>query len=796
MRFWITLFVLALAGCTSTPPRGMSPRAIERLDDGWRFVRADAAAAAEPSFDDSAWQTVTLPHDWSIAGPFAATNPTGGAGAFLPSGVAWYRRTFTVPPTSAGRRVYVELDGVMENSDVWINGQLLGHRPNGYVSLRYELTPHLKFGANERNVLAVRADTSRQPASRWYSGAGIYRHVRLITTDRIFLEPDSVFVTTPPPAAGGGSRVIAAKARVQNQSAQAATVSLHLAVIDPHGQEVAATDTAPQAVGAGGAGDFAAQLSVASAQLWDIAQPNLYRLRVDLREAETVHDSERVTFGIRDAVFDSQRGFVLNGHPLKLYGVCLHHDGGAFGAAVPLAVWEQRLATLRTLGVNAIRTAHNPPDPGFLDLCDRLGFLVMDELFDCWTVGKNPYDYHLAFNEWSKIDVRDTVRRDRNHPSIVVYSAGNEIHDTPQEEFAKGILRGLVDTFHENDPSRPVTQALFRPNVSHDYTNGLADLLDVVGTNYRDGELIAAWKAKPTRKILGTEQRHDRETWLALRDTPAHAGQFLWTGVDYLGEARAWPAVASSFGLIDRAGYVKPVGRERQSWWTAQPMIALLRRIAPNEVSNYDPGYEPDSTANRRLQRLFPDWSPHNDQPHEETVEVYTNCESAELFLNGKSRGVQKANANAAPLNWKVPYTAGILRVVGRNGGSDVATDELRTAGTAAKLLLTADRDEVSSDWEDVVRLSVTIADSNGTPVPTATSLITFSVAGPGQIVAVDNGDISSSEPFQATERHAYQGRAFVFVRGAGKAGTFVVKATAANVQAAETKLTVVPSSR
>ncbi len=295
----------------------------------------------------------------------------------------------------------------------------------------------------------------------------------------------------------------------------------------------------------------------------------LPRQDVAIRSADTILDKETdITSAFAMRVLSPETGFWLNGKNVKIKGVCLHHDGGAFGAAVPLRVWERRLEQLRILGVNAIRTAHNPPAPEFLDLCDRMGFLVMDELFDCWTIAKTPYDYHLYFKDWAHTDVRDTVLRDRNHPSVILYSAGNEIRDTVKEESAKEILAGLVAVFHRYDPSRPVTQGLFRPNVSHDYDNGLADLLDVVGTNYRDLELLDAWKAKPTRRIIGTEQRHELATWLAARDHVQHAGQFLWSGIDYLGESFGWPVIAAGFGLLDRTGAVKPMAYERMSWWS------------------------------------------------------------------------------------------------------------------------------------------------------------------------------------------------------------------------------------
>ena len=403
-------------------------------------------------------------------------------------------------------------------------------------------------------------------------------------------------------------------------------------------------------------------------------------------------DEETTPFGIREFKFDADTGFWLNGHNFKLKGVCIHHDGGAFGAAVPLRVWERRLEILRQLGVNAIRTAHNPPAPEFLDLCDRMGFIVMDEMFDCWTVAKNPHDYHLYFKDWSIIDTRDTVRRDRNHPSIVVYSAGNEIHDTPKPEIAKPILASLVAAFHAEDSSRPVTQALFRPNVSHDYDNGLADLLDVVGQNYRENEILAAHQQKPARKILGTENRHDRPVWLALRDNRPYAGQFLWTGIDYLGEAPAWPIVAHGSGLIDRTGTIRPLGFQRQSWWSDKPMVFITRRVAPTALSPTDPGYQPDPQR-RQQQVLFPDWTPKSSSPTTRMSKSTATARQSNCFSTANLSGQRRYRQTLHREIGMCLSPQERLKAVAANGGQIVATQELRTAGAPARIMLSADRE-------------------------------------------------------------------------------------------------------
>ena len=764
----------APVAAVAAPVPVSSAREVLPLDDNWRFLSADAAGAEQPGFDDSQWKTVNLPHDWSIGGPFAETNRTGGAGAFLPSGVAWYRRHFPLSEFALGRRVFVEFDGVMQNSDVWINGFHLGHRPNGYVGFRYELpNSMLNFGHGTDNVLTVCADTSDQPASRWYSGAGIYRHVRLVVADPIHIAADGVFISTP--TATAAEAMVQIETSVTNESAAPREISVQTSLVSPDGETVGAIQSSQQ-IAANGTARLDQQITFPNPQRWNLDDPKLYRAVSQVRAAEKVLDSQITTFGIRNAEFKPDTGFWLNGKNFKIKGVCLHHGGGAFGAAVPLSIWEARLKTLKSLGVNAIRTAHNPPAPEFLDLCDRMGLLVMDEFFDCWTVAKNPYDYHLFFDEWSQRDQRDTILRDRNHPSVIIYSVGNEIHDTPQAEKAKRILKGLVEVAHAADPTRPVTQALFRPNVSHDYDNGLADLLDVIGTNYRDNELLAAQRAQPSRKIIGTEQRHDRQTWLWLRDNPSHSGQFLWTGVDYLGEARRWPTIAAGSGLLDRTGAVKPMGRERESWWSERPMVFLARRVGTTAASPTDPGFAPLE----RRQVLFGDWSPTNAAPHAENVEVYSNCKEVELFLNGKSLGKKEINADASPRNWQVPFAPGILKAVARDEkGKAAATNELRTAARPVRILLTTETKKLSPGWDNVAIVRAKIVDAKGIQIPRANDLISFKISGPGVIAAVDTADNASHEPFQASSRHAFQGECVAFVKATAASGRIDLTATA-----------------
>jgi beta-galactosidase len=804
----------AIGAITTSTPAALRPRVIQPFTTSWRFLQADAAGAEKPEFDDSAWKSVTLPHDWSIAGPVKKDAVSTGSGAFMPTGIGWYRKSFTVraadaKPTAA-RRTFVVFDGVMANSDVYLNGELLGHRPYGYVSFTYELTPHLRAGAN---VIAVRVDDSKQPASRWYAGAGINRQVRLITTGDAHIVPWGTFVTTPTVTAE--SATIHIRSTVTNESATDAKVTLRVRLVAPNGNAIVTAkkiaSAEPLVVAPGATADLDAETTITKPDRWDLDHPVLYTVHATLLRDGKAVDEEAVPFGIREFHFDADKGFFLNGVHHKVYGAALHTDGGAVGTAVPLAVWERRLTALRGLGVNAIRTAHNPPAPEFLDLADRMGFLVMEEMFDCWTSGKNTYDYHLYFKDWSVRDTADTVMRDRNHPSIILWSAGNEIHDTPKPEIAIPILKSLVETFHKNDSTRPVTQALFRPNASHDYDDGLADLLDVVGQNYREQEILKAHADKPTRKIIGTENTHVREQWVAMRDHPEYSGQFLWTGVDYLGESRTWPTIGSGSGLLNSVALPHGRAYERESWWTTKPMVAIVRRVAAQKRAPTDPGYANATSTNqgagpgaaapppdpsvRFWEPVLDDWTPKELTPHDENVEVYTNAEEVELFLNGKSLGTEKLHADASPITYKVPFEPGTLKAVARSGGKIIANDELKTAGKPARIVFAADLPTVplTPDWNDVRTVTATLVDEAGTRIPDSETEVHFAVSGPASIVAVDNGNFNDHDPFQASERKVYYGNAVALVRATGSTGKVTVTASAEGVPSASVTLTTGP---
>ncbi|HEY4302248.1 MAG TPA: glycoside hydrolase family 2 TIM barrel-domain containing protein [Candidatus Didemnitutus sp.] len=779
------LFATAMLSWSIPAIAAGTPRTVLPLDADWLFSRGDSPVAETAMFDDVNWRGVDVPHDWAIEGGVDKDAPTGRGGGYRPSGVSWYRKRFSLPATAADRLILVEFDGVMGNSTVWINGQRLGTRPSGYVSFAYDLTGRVELGDDKTNILAVRTDTTGQPESRWYAGAGIYRHVRLVVTGPVRVAEWGLVVQTPEVSAARA--LVRVRAEVVNSGARPREVAVHFALVDPDGHPAGEADVTARAIGIGATGDFVAEIPVEHPQRWEIGDGRLYRATATVTASGEAIDGDTVAFGIREARFEAATGFWLNGRNVKIKGVALHQDGGAVGIAVPLAVWERRLTRLREVGVNAIRTAHNPPAPDFLDLCDRMGFLVMDEFFDAWTVGKPSAEKGINefFTEWGWRDERDTIRRDRNHPGIILWSTGNEIHDTPNAPLAKDILAGLVGVAHAEDPTRPVTQALFRPNTSHDYDDGLADMLDVIGTNYRDQELLAAQKKVPTRRIVGTEQDHNRQTWLFARDNPSYSGQFLWAGVDYLGEAD-WPLLTSSAGLLDRTGRLKPRAYERQSWWRDAPMVRIVRNEPA--LARSDPRRRPgfDRTS---------DWTPRDPATYKEAdVEVYSNCDEVELTLNGKSLGAQPRPADASPRAWKVPFAPGTIRAEGRNAGRVVATHELRTAGAPAKLVVTVDRTRLAHDWDDVAFVTVEAVDAAGVPCPWADAPIEFKVEGPGTITAVDNGDRGDPAPYQATERKLFQGECVALVKATADAGPIVVTVSTPGLDGVQLKLEAAPA--
>jgi beta-galactosidase len=756
----LTFLLLATIALHAQAPA--DGRQIQSFDKAWLFYKGDATGADKTTFTDAQWQKVDVPHDWSILGNYDHNNPTGRGGGYLPSGIGWYRKHFEVDAASAKKQVTIEFDGVMANSDVWINGYHLGKRPYGYSSFVYDLTGHLNYGKGKTNILSVRADNSVQPASRYYTGSGIYRHVRLVTTGQIHIDNWGVFVSTP--KAGADKATVNVKTTVINQSRDSKNVIVLTTISSfakgPVTDFKDGTKTVQAA--AGKSATISVDLIVNKPELWSTDKPVLYKaVSTIVVDGKTV-DTKVTTFGIRTAEFTADQGFVLNGKKLMIKGVCLHHDGGAVGAAVPMRVWERRLQSLKNIGVNGIRTSHNPVAPEFLDLCDRLGFVVMDENLDTWEANKvrGEGGYNKFFKEWGMIDTRDMVMRDRNHPSIVIYSVGNEIHDGLNDSTGFKKYRDLQNTIHENDNTRPVTMALFRPGISKVYTNGFAKMMDVVGQNYRENELVAAHDANPNWKVIGTENGHTLTAWLSLRDHAFVSGQFLWTGVDYLGEAD-WPNVVNGQGVFDRTGGTRPLTLQRESWWSDKPVVHIARR---QENAGGGP--------------VVADWTPADFDTYDDArVSVYSNCDEVELFLNGKSLGSKPKPKDDSPRDWNVTFEKGTIKAVGKNNGKEVVNEELKTAGEPAKILLTVDRPKLQADWEDVAYVTATVVDAKGVPCPMADKIVNFTITGAGVITATDNADLSNQESYTIPVRHTYKGKCIAIIKGSA-AGKATIKAT------------------
>jgi beta-galactosidase len=771
------------------------------LDSDWRFSKGEFVQAMMPGFDDAQWRQVNLPHDWSSEGPFRADYGSGNG--YAPGGGGWYRKRFKLEAADTNKLVAVEFDGVYDHAEVWVNGHLVGGRPYGYSSFECRLTPMVRFGSWD-NVLAVRVDHARFADSRWYTGSGIYRHVRLRITDKLRIGHWGTFVTTP--EVGNESATVRVETTVENGSGQDESFSLQAEVVAADGRAVGSITTTGTLADATNQ-VVIQQIKFAAPQLWSPDSPKLYTLRSRLTAGgATAADETTTPFGIRTLRFDPDEGFFLNGVAMKFKGVCIHHDAGCLGAAVPDQVLERRLRVLKELGVNAIRTSHNPPAPELLDLCDRLGFLVMDEAFDEFTPAKNKwvtgrnngepsrFGYADMFEQWSVRDISDMVRRDRNHPSVIMWSIGNEI-DYRNDPFSHPVLgneyrpanppaqdlvtcaRPLIAAVKQLDPTRPVTAALATAAMSD--AVGLGEMLDIVGYNYQEDRYASDHRKYPKRFIYGSENSRGWMQWRAVRDNAYVGGQFLWTGIDYLGEANVWPNRGSSAGLLDLCGFKKPSAWFRQSLWSDAPMVYLCASVGAGGV-----GRRPRS-GDFGAQESW-NW-PTNSSV---AVRCYTTCPEVDLLLNHKSLGTKRlAEAEQGALTWQVPFEPGVLRAVGRTNGSAACDFTLRTAGTARRIVLVPDRQELSADGRDICHLEFQIVDGQGVRVPDATNEVTLTVDGPAELLGIENGDLNSPATGKGPSRNALRGRGLAILQSRITPGTIQVTASATGLDAGQATL-------
>ena len=788
-------------------------RDVRLFDEGWLFLLGDEPGMAQPGYDDSRWRQLSLPHDWAIEGDFSATNPSGAGGGALPGGVGWYRKHFRLPATEGECRYYLAFDGVYMNSTVYVNGHEVGSRPYGYSSFEYDLTPYVRSDSD--NVVAVRVDNSDQPNSRWYSGCGIYRHVWLTATNPLHIARWGVHVVTD---AGG---TVDVELTVSGDAdGQYRPVFRHT-LLAPDGRTVAVTS----------AKSLRQKLRVKHPLRWSVDSPHLYTLRSEVLVDGEVVDAVTTRTGFREFRFDAATGFWLNGRNLKINGVCLHHDLGCLGAAVNEDAIRRQLVKLKTMGCNAIRCSHNPPAPELLDLCDEMGFIVMDESFDMWRRRKTRNDYARFFDEWHERDLSDLLLRDRNHPSVLMWSIGNEVleqwsgvgadeltleqanlllnagHDDSTLAHGEELTPNSLLTLHlagivrKYDRTRPVTAGCNEPSPDNHLFK--SDALDLIGFNYHREwikdvprnfpgkpflltESVSALQTRgyyrmPSDSLFIAPERWDKpytdpsmmcssydnqrvpwgstheETWDIVKHTPYCAGQFIWTGFDYLGEPTPYgfPARSSYFGIIDLAGFPKDIYYMYQSEWTDRPVL-----------------------------HLFPHWNWTEGQ----TVDLwcyYNDADEVELFVNGKSRGVRsKKDSHQYHVAWRVAYEPGEVKVVARKEGQEVRSSSIRTAGAPARIRL-----EVDYEGETTVFVNAYVTDEAGNLCPWAEDDLRFSVSG-GTVIGVDNGSPTSMERFKADHRKAFFGKALVVIRKDKDAGLVRLEAVSPMLAAGQLIIT------
>ena len=753
------------------------------FNNAWKFHKGDLANAENISFNDDLWQSIDLPHDWSIEGPFS--EQWASCTAFLPGGIGWYRKTFKIPADMRSKELSVYFDGVYKNSTVWINGHLLGNRPNGFIPFEYDLTKYLSKSGN--NVIAVKVDHSQFADSRWYTGSGINRNVYLIAAEPVHIAQWGVVFTTPQISEKSAKATVSVS--VNNNSSSSKNVTVDCSLIGPSGKMAAGIKEAV-GISANGKKELELHLDVAKPQLWSVDNPNLYRLEVAVYTEKKLNDkwADEVCFrGIR---FDPDKGFFLNGKNMKLKGVCLHDDAGALGTAVPEEVWERRLRTLKAGGCNAIRMSHNPHADYFYKLCDRLGFLVMDEAFDEWETGKNKWiegwnvgtpgkdGYHEYFAEWADRDLSDMIRRNINRPSVIMWSIGNEI-DYPNDPYSAPILNTgrnpqiygkgylpdhppasrlgelsarLVKEAKEYDTTRPVTAALAGIVMSN--TTTFPGNLDIVGYNYQEYRYSEDHKEYPGRVIYGSENGRSLGAWNAVDSNAFISAQFLWTGVDYLGEAGRWPSKGSGAGLLNLAGFPKPTYYFRKSIWTSRPMIYLgVASLSSQKGRKY---FNDNS--------LLPVWNWTDGEKVK--VGCFTNCAAAELFLNGKSLGKKTLqDAEGRIIYWDIDYQPGTLIVKGYNNTNEtLAKDTLTTAGDVYTIKSNVYKN-VGKKESTIRQIELQLIDKKGNPVYQQDHEITIHIDGAAKLLGIESGSLTSHEDYKMNKRMTLDGKLIAYVQ-------------------------------
>ena len=812
---------------------GQNPRTVSNFNSGWNFRLGDVAKAFSPRFNDADWRILNLPHDWAVEGDFSENNPAGSGGGALPGGIGWYRKTFKADKKLIGKKIFIDFDGVYSNSEVWLNGVSLGVRPYGYISFRYELTKYLKFDAE--NVIAVLVDNSEQPNSRWYSGCGIYRNVWLTITDPVHVDLWGTYVTTP--EVSREKATVNVVTTVKNDNNSPADVKIITTIENASGKKITEVQSVLK-LETGKTNISSQQLNLSNPVRWTLENPYLYRVVTRLFVENKLKDEYTTPLGIRTFSFDAEKGFFLNDVPTKIKGVCMHHDLGCLGAAVNTRAIERQLQIMKEMGVNGVRTSHNPPAPELLDLCDRMGFIVMDETFDMWRKKKTAYDYSRSFNEWHERDLTDHILRDRNHPSVFMWSVGNEVleqwthadadtldiqqanlllnlkrdpkmlaQDTEKMSVNSLLAKKLAEIVKKLDPTRPVTSANNEPSPdNHLFRSGA---MDIIGFNYHETYFDGVKKNFPGKPFIVTEStsalmtrgyyRMPSDTmfiWPERWDLPFSEPSYSCSSYDNCHvpwgttHEKSWELVKNNdfiSGMYIWTGF-DYIGEPTPFWYPAKTSYFGIVDLAgiPKDVYYM---YQSEWT-DKNVLHVFPHWNWTKGQ----TVDVwayYNHADEVELFLNGISQGVKKKADNVLHVSWRLTYQPGTIKVVSRLNGRDVMTKEIATAGEPAQIKLTPDRTVLKADGTDLSFVTVEILDKEGNLCPNADNQVKFNVEGNGFVAGVDNGNQISLERFKASQRKAFYGKCLVVVQNSGKKGTINLKAVSDALNADIVKIKV-----
>jgi beta-galactosidase/beta-glucuronidase len=783
-----------------------------KLNDSWMFSLNSTDTVAVQPATNAHWQKVDLPHDWSVKQKLDPKNASSMG--YLPGGIGWYKKSFMIPQQK--NKVYIYFEGVYNRSEVFINGKPLGKRPNGYISFMYDITPYIHF--NKANEILVHVDHHRAADSRWYTGAGIYRDVWLVYANPVHIAQWGVYAY---PTVDKNSGVLNIEVEVSNTASQQQKLNVVNELVNAQKKEVAKPSNALEVNGAASK-KLSTQLKVASPQLWDLDNPVLYTLHTKIIKNGKQVDANTTTTGFRQLTFDANKGFALNNKWMKVKGVCLHHDAGVLGAAMYKEVWRRRLLNLKELGCNAVRTSHNPQASVFYELCDELGLLVMNEAFDEWEFPKRKwlegwnvgtpgfqgtYDF---FDEWGEKDLADMVRRDRNHISIFAWSIGNEV-DYPNDPYSHPVLDGsaeggftqkifggykkdapdamrlgviakkLAATVRHYDKSRPVTAGLAGVAMSNETEYPSA--LDITGYNYTESRYVSDHKKYPNRVIFGSENRHDFSAWKAVTDNEHIFGQFLWTGIDYLGESGRWPSRGFYSGLLDFGGFIKPRGYFRQSLWSEKPVVYL--GTYPLRGRNNSSDDVLSQSERRREEALSMDaWSSWNYKEGQLIrVVCYTNASKARLTLNGKQIGdIKNYDNKTGIIYWDVPYQPGKLKAEGLSDADKVLSDyTVQTSGQPYAIKVITKMDGAK---DEVAQVAIQITDTQGVPVTNTDVEIACTISGKGTLLGLEAGDNRDMEDYTDNKQNTFRGRLIAYIKKNGKSGDVKVVFTASQLKA------------